>query len=344
MNCNYPQTNDLGASTEDELAEFSPPKLLHETKNKIFQFVDKHYTNNKRIVVVTSGGTAVPLENKTVRFIDNFSTGTRGSAAAEYPLLYIIRSLISYLACTRYFLQAGYAVIFLHRVKTLIPFRRHLDKNNSKGLSLLDIFQLNPSSGSVSITVDQSQIPQLAQVLKDYQSVQRRQMLLCVEFVTLCDYLHYLRAAAEAIQPLGRAAMIFLAAAVSDFYVPGYALPEHKIQSAHGPPVIHLRQVPKMLGCLAQEWAKKAFVVSFKLETDHSLLVRKAREALDKYKHQVVIANLLENRRTKLEVITSQDHCTLTLMKEELEGGKELEEKLIADLVVRHNQFANSDT
>lgn len=30
-----------------------------------------------------SGGTTVPLERETVRFVDNFSAGTRGSASAE---------------------------------------------------------------------------------------------------------------------------------------------------------------------------------------------------------------------------------------------------------------------
>lgn len=32
-----------------------------------------------------SGGTTVPLESKTVRFIDNFSVGSRGAASTEYP-------------------------------------------------------------------------------------------------------------------------------------------------------------------------------------------------------------------------------------------------------------------
>jgi len=32
-----------------------------------------------------SGGTIVPLESRTVRYIDNFSVGTRGAASAEYP-------------------------------------------------------------------------------------------------------------------------------------------------------------------------------------------------------------------------------------------------------------------
>jgi phosphopantothenate-cysteine ligase len=34
---------------------------------------------------VTSGGTTVPLERQMVRFLDNFSAGTRGAISAEYP-------------------------------------------------------------------------------------------------------------------------------------------------------------------------------------------------------------------------------------------------------------------
>ncbi len=41
----------------------------------------------------------VPLEKQTVRFIDNFSAGTRGATSAEYFLDD----------------KADYAVIFLHR-------------------------------------------------------------------------------------------------------------------------------------------------------------------------------------------------------------------------------------
>lgn len=33
-----------------------------------------------------SGGTTVPIEMNTVRFVDNFSAGTRGSASTEYVL------------------------------------------------------------------------------------------------------------------------------------------------------------------------------------------------------------------------------------------------------------------
>lgn len=36
-----------------------------------------------RVVVVTSGGTTAPLERRCVRFLDNFSQGTRGALSAE---------------------------------------------------------------------------------------------------------------------------------------------------------------------------------------------------------------------------------------------------------------------
>lgn len=57
----------------------------------------------------------MPLENQTVRFIDNFSNGHRGACSAEY------------------FLDAGYAVVFMHRQFSLQPFHRHYTHNASMG-------------------------------------------------------------------------------------------------------------------------------------------------------------------------------------------------------------------
>lgn len=71
-----------------------------------------HFLNQERsdrpIVLVTSGGTTVPLEKNTVRYIDNFSTGHRGAASVEY------------------FLERNYLVIFFHRQSSTLPFQRHL--------------------------------------------------------------------------------------------------------------------------------------------------------------------------------------------------------------------------
>jgi len=65
------------------------------------------------VAVVTSGGTTVPLERRCVRFIDNFSAGTRGAASAERLL------------------AAGYAVVFLTRRGSLQPFSLELPPHDS---------------------------------------------------------------------------------------------------------------------------------------------------------------------------------------------------------------------
>ena len=48
---------------------------------KIKKFINEK--TGQEIVLVTSGGTAVPLEKHTVRFLDNFSTGNRGALSSE---------------------------------------------------------------------------------------------------------------------------------------------------------------------------------------------------------------------------------------------------------------------
>ncbi len=69
-------------------------------------YLIKTYSNfknieGKHIVLITSGGTSVPLEKNTVRSVENFSTGARGARSAEY------------------FIKAGHPVIFFHRKESL---------------------------------------------------------------------------------------------------------------------------------------------------------------------------------------------------------------------------------
>lgn len=90
--------------------------------------------------------------------------------------------------------------------------------------------------------------------------------------------------------------MFYLAAAVSDFYVPWLELPEHKIQSRGGMLNLQLQQVPKCLGLLRNEWAPAAFHVSFKLETDEQLLLEKSKAAITNYGVHSVVANELNTR------------------------------------------------
>lgn len=268
------------------------------------EFINRHASASRRVALVTSGGTTVPLENQTVRFIDNFSAGTRGATSAEY------------------FLSAGYAVIFLHRQFSLLPYSRHYSHSTN---CFLDFMTLN-SAGEV--VVEGEYQAQMAEVLQRYQKAKREGALLLVPFTTVNEYLWHLRAFAMEMQPLGAGALFYLAAAVSDFFVPADRMAEHKIQSSadfaskpgdqpqqkgdltngaatapaaqmstSGALQISLDPVPKFLKLLVDRWAPHAMIISFKLETDPALLSIKSRTALEKYAHHLVIGNLLNTRK-----------------------------------------------
>lgn len=143
----------------------------------------------------------------SVRFLDNFSAGTRGATSAEY------------------FLAAGYAVIFLHRQHSLSPYTRHYSHTTNPFLDLLSEPEAESSTSTAheatpSITVLPKHAAALAPVLRNYHAARRAGTLLRLTFVTVTDYLFMLRDMSRAMQPLGRRGMYYLAAAVSDFYVP----------------------------------------------------------------------------------------------------------------------------
>jgi phosphopantothenate---cysteine ligase (ATP) len=246
--------------------------------------------------------------------VDNFSAGSRGSSSAEY------------------FLESGYAVIFLFRTKSLEPFTRHFS-----GQQFLDMLDIH-GDDNATISVKPDSVDVLLPVLTRYKHAQESNRLLYVTFTSVSDYLWLLRAACEALAPFEKRAVLYLAAAVSDFYVPQEEMPKHKIQSS-GAPKISLELVPKILKPLVSSWVPHAFVVSFKLETDDSLLIAKSRESLMKYNHKLVIANLLQTRKTRVVLVTPAASDEIILTKEQALTGLEIEEPIVSEVVQRHQQF-----
>lgn len=300
---------------EEFYASTPSPENYELYKQKMMDFCKSHET--EKIVLVTSGGTTVPLEHNTVRFVDNFSAGTRGSASAE---------------C---FIEAGYPVIFLYRLKSLEPFVRHF-----MGYKFLDMLTVsNDEHSGPKISVKEEYTKKLLPLLKRYQDAINHNRLLCIDFTTLSEYLWLLRAASEALLPHGKRAMLYLAAAASDFYVPAEKLPTHKISSDEGPPTISLQLVPKILKPLVSQWIPNAFVISFKLETDENILVDKAKGALKKYNHHLVIGNLLSTRKQQVIFVTADKQYDVKLSAEDIQAGIEIEKKITEDLVKRHDAF-----
>lgn len=97
--------------------------------------------------------------------------------------------------------------------------------------------------------------------------------------------------------------------------------------------------VPKILSPLVKDWAPQAFVISFKLETDATILLEKARRALDTYRHQVVVANVLDSRRGYVVVVTPETQVELILTEEDVRNDIEIEERIVSNLTLAHNKF-----
>lgn len=289
---------------------------VHYDHSAIKDFIDYQSTTGRRIVLITSGGTIVPLEKEHTRCIDNFSRGTRGRASAEY------------------FLQLGYGVIFLHRQGSLQPFTRA-----PSDIELLRQAR-ETETGSLRIEIDD---PEMIARWRRLNKVERDCSLMEVHFTTLDEYLSLLREIAILMRPQSSKTLFYLAAAVSDF-IPA-SLPEHKIQSSDATLELKLVKAPKILQTLIEDrWAPKAFICSFKLETDPSLLIKKARSALTNYGHQCVVANLLSRRAFEVVLVTDENEEWLTLSPDQISEHIEIEAELVRKIVEKHTSWIATQT
>lgn len=60
----------------------------------------------------------------------------------------------------------------------------------------------------------------LAPILAKYKAAQEGKQILYIHFTSVVDYMWLLRAACECLAAFEKRAVLFLAAAVSDFYIP----------------------------------------------------------------------------------------------------------------------------
>ncbi|KAL1875316.1 hypothetical protein VTK73DRAFT_10153 [Phialemonium thermophilum] len=327
------------------------PDSIHRHAELVRDFIASH--PDRRIALVTSGGTTVPLEKRTVRFIDNFSAGTRGAKSAEH------------------FLDAGYAVIFMHREFSLTPYAQHWSHLKDGFLGLLT------EDPTGVVTVDSERQQEVLRVFRKYKKTRDDNLLLLIPFTTVTDYLHELRSIARLLDSVGSNGLLYLAAAVSDFFIPPDRMSEHKIQSTDAadatptdkvagkggendlaeeefdnfdscPPVlrskrlvIDLDPVPKFLKALVEAWAPGCMVVSFKLETDPNLLIEKAKIALARYQHDLVVGNLLETRQKEVVFVTpggAEEWIRLPKTGE----VKEIEGLIVPAIIRLHDEYIKS--
>ena len=101
-----------------------------------------------------------------------------------------------------------------HRQFSLLPFSRHYSHATD---CFLDFLREGPNGSVVARDEDAGK---MLHVLRKYRDARDRNMLLLLPFVSISDYLHELRSVAQLMRPLGPRGLLYLAAAVSDFFVP----------------------------------------------------------------------------------------------------------------------------
>lgn len=169
----------------------------------------------------------------SVRFLDNFSAGTRGASSAEH------------------FLRTGrYAVIFMHRQHSLQPFSRHYSHSTHSFLDLMDLPQddqhpavtaqqngnlfpllsgisapasttSQPGHPTGNLLLSEPNLTPMRTLLHSYKLVKSRHLLHSLTFTTVQEYLFLLRGVSRLMAlHLGPKALYYLAAAVSDFFIP----------------------------------------------------------------------------------------------------------------------------
>jgi len=194
--------------------------------------------------------------------------------------------------------------------------------------------------GEISINPKLAQSSILQSTLRQYKHVKQQGMLITINFQTVDDYLHKLQLCSEAINMSGSLGLVYLAAAVSDFYIPQEKRALHKIQSRDygiksqasssiessssengntddnnnientmqieedNTLTLKLYPVPKVIPTLRKEWCPNAFVVSFKLETDSTILQQKAVLAMKRNNVHIIVGNELSTRYEKVFILS----------------------------------------
>lgn len=92
------------------------------------------------------------------------------------------------------------------------------------------------------MVVSSPQAAKLLPILKAYNAAQAEGTILSVDFQTVNEYLWLLRAVTGVMAPLGRRGMFYLAAAVSDFF-----LPDDRVVSVVGKGSRQLQDVDHLL-------------------------------------------------------------------------------------------------
>ena len=306
------KSDDIVSLIEREISTKEKDSIDRECK-RIKEFMDRVSHSTKGIVLLTSGGTSVPLEKNTVRSIENFSTGSRGSKSAER------------------FLFNGYSIVYFYRDTSIAP----LDVKIS-----IDDLIIDGDRKELSIDTKSGKYDAYIQ-----QYNNRRKYIdniIYIPYTTLFSYLYGLYVYSSILEqhkvhhPESRC-LLYLACAVSDFYLPQSTMSEHKIQSREietddGGLDIHLVPTPKLLP-FVRSLCPHVMMISFKLETDINILEEKMSKSLKSSGSDYIVGNILSTRFNEIYIRSRHHNVDIVKSKDVEYIEEELIDRLISILV-----------
>jgi phosphopantothenate-cysteine ligase len=130
--------------------------------------------------------------------------------------------------------------------------------------------------------------------------------------------------------------IISACAPVSDYYIPNDQLIEHKILSEQNELIFRLEPVPKLLGFIKGEYAPKAFLVSFKLETNGKILEDKCLKSTEIHNQDIIIGNMVKIRTNQVRIFErKQKQWTIIIRSQD----KEIKIDIIKFLSNKHRIY-----
>ena len=73
-----------------------------------------------------------------------------------------------------------------------------------------------------------------------------------------------------------------------------------------------------------------------KIICTQNLLIKKCKQSLERYKHHLVIGNILEDRKHKVTILNADQECTEINLNPKC---KDIEELIISFLIQKHSLF-----
>ncbi|EZG55041.1 putative phosphopantothenate-cysteine ligase [Gregarina niphandrodes] len=171
------------------------------------------------------------------------------------------------------FLEHGWKVTYLYKSGSHKPYIRH-------GIRAIE-------TGDVAT---------VQEIMETY--TRHRDNLYLLQYTTLGEYFHLL----GYVLNTKAQSIVFLAAAVADFYIPYNDMVEHKIQSRQTDFSLHLSKTPKALP-LIRKLASGQYLVTFKLETDIGILKTKMLEQHATADSDMIVGNLLATRYQEVSLL-----------------------------------------